>query len=102
MEIGGYDTIYQIDSPCDLYKEIINFVDWEDAVIEYDRGSEDFFLYENQKSKEIWDSEGLSEESENKMIYFLIKDRELTVVTDHDLTMKIRNKFPKYEKEDIN
>jgi len=96
MEIGGYDTILKTDDPVGLSKEIITFIDWPFAVVEHDNIDErDFFFYQNQACKNAWDEDGAVQALENTMIYFLIRDDELTIVTDECLTKQIRNKFNK-------
>jgi hypothetical protein len=96
MEIGGYDTILKTNDPVELSKEIVAFIDWPLAVTEHDNLDErDFFFYQNQACKNAWDEEGAEPALENTMIYFLIRDDHLTVVTDESLTKQIRNKFNK-------
>ncbi len=96
--IGGYDTFYVTDSPNELAVEMMSFVDWPESFIEQDEEDEgDFFWYKDQASKNLWDAEGCIEAAENTMIYFLIDDHQLTVVSDKELTETIRNKFTNYE-----
>ena len=94
MEIGGYDTEIDTDRPLELAKEICDFVNWPDAVIEkaddFPGEEEDFFYYENQAAR---DEVGAEPALENTMIYFLIREGHLSVVTDKELTDKIRSKY---------
>jgi len=85
MEIGGYDTIIPTNNPTKVIKEIMNFVEWENAVIECDE-IDSFFWYRDEEAKKVWD-EGIEE---NTMIYFIPSRNSLTVVTDKELTDKIR------------
>ena len=98
MEIGGYDTIFDnVSDPIGLATEIMAFIDWKDSVIEKDVG-QDFFYYENQAAKDAWDELGADPALENTMVYFIVCHNQLTVVTDKELTDKIREKFPTFTK----
>lgn len=98
MEIGGYDTIFDnTPDPIVLATEIMAFIGWDHSVIEKDVG-QDFFYYENQVSKDAWDKDGAVPALENTMVYFIVCNNQLTVVTDKELTDKIRAKFPNFTK----
>lgn len=98
MEIGGYDTIFDnISDPVGLATEIMASIDWKDSVVERDVG-QDFFYYENQAAKDAWDKDGAVPVLENTMVYFIVCNNQLSVVTDKELTDKIRDKFPNYTK----
>lgn len=91
MEIGGYDTIIETDDPQAKAEEIKAFVNWKDAVVEIvESDSEDYFWYKDQASKELWDELGCVPAAEDTMIYFLFDDKQLTLVTDKELTDQIR------------
>ena len=96
MEIGGYDTIIDTQNPVEIAKQIMDFVGWKDCIIEKDEGEgfeNDFFFYKDQSSKDFWDELGGVPALENTMIHFMIRDNQLTMVSDRELTNCIREKF---------
>jgi len=88
MEIGGYDLIFNTEDPKGLAQRIMNFVNWPESIIEQDEG-QDFFWYKDAKSKICWDMEGAV--LENTMVYFLVREEELTVVVDKEMALSINS-----------
>jgi hypothetical protein len=93
MEIGGYDTIFVTNEPHVLATKIMKLLRFE--IMEFVEGY-DFFYYKDQVAKDSWD-EGVNP-LEDTMVYFMIRENELTVCTDQGLTYRIRECFSEYEK----
>ena len=83
--IGGFDTIIPCDNTKAVMDKVTAFVDWKDAVIEED--GKDIFYYESQHAFECWEKDV----QENTMIYFILDEKLLTIVTDEEITLKIRS-----------
>ena len=96
MEIGGYDTIYDTADPAALMTAIMSWTGWTQPVEEKPADSisataTELFFYRSQADKDIWDDD-LG--PDNSMIYFIVNEGRLTVVTDGILTAGIRKMFP--------
>ncbi len=89
MEIGGCDIVVDFKIPVapNLVKLIIQD-HWPAMVVEIDE-NEDFFAYENQEAKNVWDND-FDESYDAKMIYVLFRDdfKEVSFVIDSNKKIK--------------
>ena len=88
--------MFDTTDPKGLSQRIMDFVNWPKAVIEMVEpfGSDevdDFFWYKDLDSKRGWDMEGAVPSLENTMVYFLIREGQLTVVVDKEMADAINN-----------
>lgn len=84
MEIGGADII--IEGPRPDKQRVLDVVKgfWPNMVVEDwvgDDEPDDMFIYKDQKAKDNWD-EGIGEDSDADMIYYIPRENETTVVID--------------------
>ncbi len=104
MKIGGYELIIKTTRAYTLVENIKKFLNWPEAVIEFDNiDVDDFFYYKSQATKEAWDID-FTPELENTMVYFLFGTNQLTtctnqltICTDKDL----HDRIEKYVSENI-
>lgn len=83
MEIGGIDIIFKMSVPVDSgihYMKNILSRYYPNGIIETDSFRDEFFIYENQKAKDIWDSG----EVEDSMIYVIGSENTITLVVNRN------------------
>lgn len=81
MEIHGSDIVLDGKPPT---KEIILAVllgFWPQLIVENDE-NDDFFVYMDQRAKDSWDGKGWADDNDADMIYFLPREKQLTIVID--------------------
>ncbi len=108
MEIGGYDLLFDKPSGmtyADLEAGILKVCKsfWPDMVIEYDDLPDspptwhEFFIYENQRAKDLWDEKGYSRRyTHNSMVYVIIDEEYKhgchgTIVVDNPTGYKVKH-----------
>lgn len=94
MEIGGIDITFKMNVPIDsgmYYMENILRRYYPNGVVEKDSFEDEFFIYENQEAKDIWDSG----EVEDSMIYVLGSKNTITLIVNrnHKLITKMVESF---------
>ena len=82
--IGGTDIYFTIsnENPFEEAIEVIKSF-WPDAIVEHE--AEERFIYPNQKAKESWDRDGVTNDNDKELIHLIwrkIKLSEFTVVID--------------------
>jgi hypothetical protein len=86
MDICGNDIIVEGVPPSkEAMLEVVRGF-WPDMVVEDDE-AEDFFVYKDQRAKDIWDGVGLTDDNDADMIYFLPRENGLTMVIDTAKTL---------------
>jgi hypothetical protein len=94
--IGGDDIIFTVPNNVKHVEQIISdavVAVWPNMISEPDADWESAdwsaFFYNNSSSQELWNEYGCEEEWENTMIWFILKETELTAVVGCNKNDKI-------------
>jgi len=79
--IGGQDIILKTRLEPQVAREVLvrisHFI-WPDQVEEPD--GDDVFVYKDQKAKDSWDKDGVTEENDEQMMQFICRHEQVTIV----------------------